>query len=157
MNETEKPALPAAPANDAAQNNDGRPARVKPSIIAAPQIRQIYWCDFWPEAHLPEMWKRRPVVVLSYRHTLYGVCSVVACSTDPQEGKSADWGHELSVSLDGRKTWAACNHIYTVATSRLHVDKGGILRLPEAEFNLILTKVLQWLPRLPEPSEGNGG
>lgn len=152
MNETEKPALPTAPANDAAQNNDGRPQWVKPTIIAAPMIRQIYWCDFWSDVRLPEMWKRRPIVVLSYKNTLSSACSVIACSTDPQEGKSAQWAHELSVSLDGRKTSAVCNHIYTVAPSRLHVDKGGILRLPEAEFNLILTKVLQWLPRLSEPS-----
>lgn len=154
---TQQPDKNQPPANDAAENNDGRPAWVKPSIIAAPKIRQVYWCDFWGDARLPEMWKRRPVVVLSFRNQLNGPCSVVACSTDPQEGKSAAWAHELSLSLDGRKTWVVCNHLYTVATSRLHADKAGIHRLGEPEFNEILTKVLQWLPMLPEPDKGDGG
>jgi mRNA interferase MazF len=145
------PQNPQTPANDAAANADGRPPRVTPSIKAAPAIRQVYWCDFWEDTRLPEMWKRRPIIVLSYKNSLYGPCSVIACSTDPQEGKSAEWAHALSISLDGRTTSAVCNHIYTVSPSRLHVDKGGIRRLPEAEFNLILTKVLKWLPKIPEP------
>lgn len=128
-----------------------RPPHVEPRIKAAPAIRQIYWCDFWPDAQLPEMWKCRPVVVLSYKNRLYGPCLVAACSTDPQEGDAAQWGHRLSVSFDGRATWVVCNHIYTVAPSRLSVDKNGIVRLGEPEFNEILRKTLQWLPKLPEP------
>lgn len=128
-----------------------RPPRVEPRIKAAPSIRQIYWCDFWPDAHLPEMWKCRPVVVISYKNRLHGPCLVLACSTDPQKGDAAQWAHKLSVSLDGRDTWAVCNHLYTVAPSRLSVDRGGIQRLPEAEFNEILAKALSWLPKLPEP------
>jgi hypothetical protein len=34
-----------------------KPRRVKPRIIAAPKHGQIYWCDFWLDAQLPEMWK----------------------------------------------------------------------------------------------------
>jgi mRNA interferase MazF len=154
MTETDKPALAA---NDAAENNDGRPPRITPRIKAAPSIRQVYWCDFWTDAHLPEMWKRRPVIILSFKNSLSGICTVIACSTDPQEGAAAQWGHKLSLSLDGRETWVVCNHIYTVATSRLHVDKGGLVRLKEAEFNQILTKAMKWLPRLPEPQAGEGG
>lgn len=127
-----------------------RPPRIKPRITAAPSIRQIYWCDFWPDAHLPEMWKRRPVIVLSFKNKLHGPCLVIACSTDPQEGDAAQWAHKLSVTLDGRDTWVVCNHLYTVAASRLSVDKNGIQRLSEAEFNEILTKSLAWLPKLPE-------
>lgn len=127
-----------------------KPPRVEPRITAAPAIRQIYWCDFWGDAQLPEMWKRRPVVVISFRHTLHGHCLVAACSTDPQEGKAAEWAHELSVSLDGQTTYVVCNHLYTVATSRLTLDRTGVVRLSEEEFNLILAKVLKWLPRLPE-------
>jgi|LakMenE01Jun11ns_1017448.scaffolds.fasta_scaffold9818411_1 mRNA interferase MazF len=132
---------------------EDRPARVVPRIKAAPAIRQIYWCDFWPNAQLPEMWKRRPVVVLSFKNSLYGPCLVIACSTDPQNGDSAKWAHKLSVSLDGRETWAVCNHLYTVAPSRLSVDKRGIQRLSEKEFNEILAKALAWLPRIPEPDD----
>ncbi len=46
----------------------GQPAAAgQPRIIAAPKIRQLYWCDFWCDAQLPEMWKTRPVIVVSYR------------------------------------------------------------------------------------------
>lgn len=129
-----------------------RPPRVQPRIHAAPRVRQIYWCDFPKDAHLPEMWKTRPAVVISYRkHTLSGHCTVVACSTDPQDGASAEWAHELSVLLDGKPTFVVCNHIYTVATSRLSIDKGGLVRLAEDEFEAILAKILKWLPKLPEP------
>jgi hypothetical protein len=59
-----------------------KPPRVQPRILAAPKIRQIYWCDFWLDAHLPEMWKTRPVVVVSYKNTLHGPFNPAAiCST----------------------------------------------------------------------------
>lgn len=97
---------------------------------------------------LPEMHKRRPVVVMSYKNTLHGHCLVVPTSTDPQEGKSADWAHPLSIKPDGRRdTWVVCNHLYTVSTSRFSPPgQGAIPRVPEDEFNVILTKVLKWLP-----------
>ena len=61
-----------------------RPRRVQPRITAAPKLGQIYWCDFWLDAQLPEMWKTRPVVVLSYKNTLYGPCLVVPLTAEPQ-------------------------------------------------------------------------
>jgi len=127
------------------------PRRVEPRISASPAIRQMYWCDFWSDPMLPEMWKTRPVVVVSYKNSLHGPCLVAACSTDPQEEKSAQWAHELSASFDGQKTFVVCNHLYTVSPSRLTADRKGIPRLTEAEFNQILAKVLRWLPSLPEP------
>jgi mRNA interferase MazF len=130
-----------------------KPPRVAPRIKAAPKVRQVYWCDFPRDAQLPEMWKTRPVVVLSYRNRLDGHCTVAACSTDPQEGSSAQWGHTLSLSFDGRQTYVVCNHIYTVASSRLSPDGTGIPRLPEAEFSEILKKLFDWLPRLPAQQE----
>lgn len=153
----EEPEKAVEPANDALVNDDGRPPRVQPTIKAAPGIRQLYWCDFWADTRLPEMWKRRPVIILSYKNSLHGACSVLACSTDAQEGPSAQWAHPLSVSLDGRQTWVVCNHIYTISPSRLMADRNGIKRLSEAEFNQILTKTLHWLPKLPEPAQGGGG
>jgi mRNA interferase MazF len=122
-----------------------RPERVKPRIVAAPKHGQIYWCDFWLDAQLPEMWKTRPVVVLSYKNTLHGPCLVVPITTQPQG--NSPWAWELSGSLDGRQSWAVCNHLYTVATSRLSQVKGGIIRIPNTEFNEILKRVTMWLPR----------
>jgi mRNA interferase MazF len=128
------------------------PPRVAPKIVAAPAIRQLYWCDFWGDAILPEMHKKRPVVIMSFKNTLYGPVLVLPTSTDPQEGESAKWAHLLSVKCDGnRQSWVVCNHLYTVSPSRLEPFKGpAIPRLSEDEFNKILEIAMKWLPKLPE-------
>src|SRR5476651_1142875 len=93
-----------------------KPPRVAPRLKAAPKIRQIYWCDFWQDAQLPEMWKTRPVIIISGNNTLHGVCTVVPFSTEPENAKNP-WG--LPYTLPDGATFAICNHIYTVAVSRL--------------------------------------
>ena len=62
---------------------ENKPPPVKPRIIAAPKLRQIYWCDFPLDAQLPEMWKTRPVVVISYKNILHGPCTVIPMTTEP--------------------------------------------------------------------------
>ena len=125
-----------------------KPPRIAPRIKAAPKIRNVYYCDLWKDAQLPEFWKTRPVIVVSYRNTLYGPCTVIPTSTDPQEGNP--WAHELSVQLDGlRQSWAVCNHPLTVATSRLSQFKGKVPRVPEKDFDAILRLLLEWLPKPP--------
>jgi mRNA interferase MazF len=122
-----------------------KPPRVPPRLIGAPKIRQLYWCDFPLDAQLPEFWKCRPVVILSYRHTLHGVATVVPCSTSDQTGNI--WAVALHTSIDGRgKSWAICDKITTVAVSRLSVDRSGIKQLPMDEFDGVLHCVLRWLP-----------
>jgi mRNA interferase MazF len=122
-----------------------KPPRVQPRIIGAPKHGQIYWCDFWLDAQLPEMWKTRPVVVISYKNALHGPCLVVPTTTQPQG--NSPWAWPMSVSIDGQRSWAVCNHLYTVAPSRFTQIRGVIPRVPEAEFNEILSRVLAWLPR----------
>ena len=130
-----------------------KPPRIKPKLRAAPKIRNIYWCDFWEDVMLPEMWKKRPVLVVSYKNTLSGPCSVLAISTDPQEGLSEEWGYKLPIQVQkGRDSWVVCNHIYTVSPSRLEQVGGGVLRLDEPNFNSILEKMFTWLPRIPDPT-----
>ncbi len=125
------------------------PPRIEPRIKAAPKIRQLYWCDFRGDVLLPEMGKVRPVLIISYRNSLYGHCLVLPTSTDPQQGESAKWAHPLSIKVDGhRRSWVVCNHLYTVSTARLQPLFGSMIpRLDEAEFNQILTKVMAWLPK----------
>lgn len=121
------------------------PPKFPPRLIGAPKIRQFYWCDFPQDAHLPEFWKRRPVIVLSYRNTLHGAVTVVPCSTQAQTGNR--WAFPLETTIDGRAAFAICDKIGTVAVSRLLPDKGGIARMPEAEFADMLRLVLEWLPK----------
>ena len=119
-------------------------------IKAAPSIRQMYWCDFWEDNCIPEMGKKRPVVIVSFRNRLHGVALVVPTSTDPQLGESAQWAHKLSFQPDGaRDSWVVCNHLYTVSTRRLEPLKGtAVPRLSETEFAKILMLIHRWMPQL---------
>jgi mRNA interferase MazF len=121
------------------------PPRVKPRIIAAPKLRQVYWCDFWKDARLPEMWKRRPVIVVSYKNTLQGPCLVVPTTTKPQG--DSPWAFQISNPVDGRESWAICNHPYTVSPSRFSQVGSRIPSVSKAEFNEILRRLKDWLPR----------
>ena len=120
------------------------PPKVAPRLVAAPKIRQLLWCDFPQDAQLPEFWKRRPVIIVSYRNTLHGAVTVVPCSTQAQPGNK--WAVPLHTTIDGRAAWAICDKMTTVAVSRLVPDKAGIVRMPEAEFDDIVRLVLDWLP-----------
>lgn len=123
-----------------------KPPWVKPRIIAAPKIRQIYWCDFWQDAHLPEMWKTRPVIVVSYKNKLHGPCLVIPTSTEP-DNENNPWACKLSIKVEGSfDLWAICNQPSTVAPSRFSQFKGKIPLLPEKDFNQILELLGKWLP-----------
>jgi mRNA interferase MazF len=143
-------------ASDYLTGDDSRkPPRVKLRLKSLPKVREIFWCDFQSDAHLPELWKRRPVVIASFKHTLHGAVTVIPCSTQEQDANS--WAVKLSTTIDGRDSWAICDKLTTVAVSRLSSDKRGIKRLSEGEFNELLKRSLQWLPSLPiEPDVENG-
>jgi mRNA interferase MazF len=127
---------------------DDKPPRVAPRVRAVPSIRQLYWCDFPKDAHLPEFWKCRPVVVLSYKNTLSGAVTVVPCSSQDQ-GQNR-WAYKLLTTIDSNPSWAICDKITTVAVSRLVPHKGAVPRLGPDEFHEMLAVVLSWLPMLPE-------
>lgn len=96
---------------------------------------------------MPEMWKTRPVIVVSYKHTLHGHCLIVPTSTLEQDDN--EWAYRLSIEIEGNgiKSWAVCNHLYTVSTSRLRLFRGTIPLLPKADFNQVLAKLMKWLPQ----------
>lgn len=123
-----------------------KPEWVKPRIQAAPKIRQLYWCEYWRDARLPEMWKTRPVIVVSYKNTLHGPCLVVPVSTEPQDANP--WAYQLSIDIEGSgvRSWAVCNHPATVSPSRFMQFNKGTPLLPKADFNQVLERLMKWLP-----------
>lgn len=128
-----------------------KPKRVKPRIKSAPKVGQFYWCDFPEDAQLPEFWKCRPVIVVSYKNTLHGTVTVVPCTTlEPQEryARMSRWSFPLGTSIDGRQSWAICDKVTCVAVSRLSIHQGQIPRLCDDEFNMLLACVLDWLPKV---------
>jgi len=125
------------------------PTAVRWRICAAPKVRQIYWCDFPADRQLPEFGKRRPVLIISYSHILRGHCTILPLSTADQSGRSAKWAHKLTYELGRReRSWVVCNHVCTVANSRLSQFGKPIPRIDVGEFQQILAKTLAWLPRL---------
>ena len=133
-----------------------KPPRVPPRLKQAPKIRDMLWCDFPKDAQLPELWKRRPVIVIAADRTLGGAVTVIPCSSKPQDGNR--WAFRLATPIDGiGPSWAICDKPTTVAVSRLSLEGNARKRLPEKEFTAVLTLMLTRLPSLkraalPRPS-----
>lgn len=125
---------------------ENKPPKVKPRLKSAPKIGQVYWCDFPKDAQLPEFWKRRPVVILSYKNTLNGSVTVIPCSTD-EKNRTNKWAYPLKTTLNNLEGWAICDKPSTVAVSRLFPERTGIKKLPDDEFNGLLKLALEWLPK----------
>lgn len=112
-----------------------KPPRVAPKLKARPSIRQLYWCDFPQDAQLPELWKRRPVVIVSYKNTLSGAVTVVPCSSQDQTDN--EWAVRLKTTIDGGNSWAICDKLTTVAVSRLtptSMESSGFRKLNLTPF-----------------------
>jgi mRNA interferase MazF len=125
------------------------PPRVAPKVKAAPRIRQVYWCRLPTDAELPEPWKVRPVIIVSYRNTLHGAVTAIPTTTVEQVGNP--WGYRLHTSLDpSRVSWAICDKPITIAVSRLQ-PRRTIPRLTEKEFDEVLSRLPEWLPKLSGP------
>lgn len=123
-----------------------KPPWVKPRIVAAPKIKQIYWCDYWTDAHLPEMWKTRPIIVISHKNTLHGVSLVLPLSTEPANEKNP-WAVKLNFVIQDDQSYVICNQPSSVAASRLSQFKGKIPVLPQDEFDQVLDLFTEWIPK----------
>jgi mRNA interferase MazF len=123
-----------------------KPPRIKPILNRAPKIREIYWCDFWEDARLPEMWKRRPVVIISYKNELEGAVTLLPCSTSTQDRRP--FSYQLEKPFDANISSVLCNYPITLAVSRLVPFANVIPRIDEKDFEAILTLMHKWLPQL---------
>jgi mRNA interferase MazF len=123
--------------------SEEKPPWVRPRVTAAPKLRQLYWCDFPKDAQLPEFWKTRSVLVVSFRNTLHGAVTVIPCSGQDQLDNK--WAHRLATTIDGQPSWAICDKPTTLAVSRLSPGKAGIVRVSEDEYKSVLALMLKWL------------
>ena len=91
----------------------------------------------------------RPIIVVSYRNTLYGAVTAIPTTTVEQDANP--WAYKLHTSLDPSKvSWAICDKPTTLAVSRLQPHR-TIPRLTDGEFNGVMARLLAWLPKLPGP------
>lgn len=127
------------------------PKRFTVTIKASPRVGQLYWCAFHDERHIhiPEMWKVRPVIVVSRKNTLRGKATVLPFSTSDRN-ESGEFALEASAATrklidNSDRTWVLCDHPCTVATSRLSQIKGGVPRMPGDELAEVLRLMLKSL------------
>jgi mRNA interferase MazF len=125
---------------------DTSPPRVTPEIRRAPRIGELYWCRLPKDAELPEMWKTRPVIIISPSNTLSGSVTLIPTSTVEQGANK--WAEMLDTSIDGEKSFAICDQLLTLAASRLRAPERVAPRISPDEINRIVTKIHS---RLPQP------
>lgn len=114
-------------------------------IKAAPKVGSLYWCTLHAEAHIhiPEFWKKRPVVVISRKNTLHGKVTILPITTDDD---NANYENSIELSqgacdkINGKRCWVVCDHIMTVATSRLDFVHKSPPRIQPEELAPILEK-----------------
>lgn len=121
-----------------------KPPRVQPRIKSAPRTRQIYWCDLPRDAQLPEFWKRRPVLIISRTSFLSGHFSALPITTVEQSENK--WAYEIISPFGAIPSWVICNHILTMACSRLHAQENAIPRLEKSDFRAVIDLMLETLP-----------
>ncbi len=127
------------------------PTRIK----AAPKVGNIYWCDFHPEGviHIPEFWKKRPVIVVSRNATLHGKVTVLPMTTDEDNAintNAVELSAEVQGKIDSKRSWVICDHLMTIATSRLDNVSTTPPRVRGEELTAILQKahsvIAGWTP-----------
>ncbi len=139
--------LPSRPGADTGSTPAAAVPRV--TLKASPKIRNVYHCAFAEAALPPEVSKRRPVIVVSYKNSLRGPVLVVPLTTRAQ-GQDL-WAVRLARNPtpgEACEVWVVCNHLYTVSCARLSATHGVVPRLTGAEFLPIHELILRWLPSL---------
>lgn len=131
------------------------------AIRKPPAIREVYWCQY-PQVehvHLPEFHAKppdnrpRPVVVLSKKpevwdQPLKGVVTVVPLTTSEQT-KRQDRHYSVRIKSPIKEqsdSWAICNHITTVAVTRLIPADTPNPKVCYDDFQKIVKQVLKNLP-----------
>lgn len=123
-----------------------KPRRKPAKLRGTPRKREVYWCDYPPPEclHLPEFWKRRPVVVVSRSATLGGVVTIVPITSKKQD--NPHFSVRIRSPIDGRNAWIVCNHVTTMAVSRLlPVHKKPLIS--KEEYQDVIEKIVGNLAR----------
>lgn len=135
-------------------------------IKAAPKVGSLYWCSLHPEEHIhiPEFWKKRPALIISRKNTLKGKVSILPITTDDDNDKyenSIELSPDTSNKINGKKSWVVCDHIMTVATSRLDYINKNPPRIDRNELDTILelchSLLAGWKPEPTKDTNENNG
>jgi mRNA interferase MazF len=123
-----------------------QPPRIRPILKRAPRVREVYWCDFWHDARLPEMWKRRPVLIISLKNTVDGEVTLLPFTTSTQINRP--YSHVLKNPIGKAGAAILCNYPITLSTSRLIPYGKTTPVMDYDEFQLIIQKLYSRLPRI---------
>ncbi len=126
------------------RQDEQKPPRHPTHLRKAPRLREIFYCQLPKDAHLPEFWKMRPVVIISRNRELGGIYTVVPLSTKPQRDNK--YAYMLTTTIRGAESWAICNHPMSVATSRFSLIQPSTPRISDDELLEITQRLRLWLP-----------
>ncbi len=129
---------------DDKNNEPSRPPKITPKLLAAPKKRQLYWCNLWNEAQLPEFHKCRPALIISTTNSLNGHSTILPGTTVEQPGNR--WAYKLTTQLNHKTTWIVCNHPQSVANSRFVLQR-KIPVLTNDEMEQIFALLNKWLQK----------
>lgn len=124
--------------------SDKKPPRYTTHLRAAPRLREIFYCNLPKDAHLPEFWKQRPVIIVSRNRELGGIYTVLPLTTQPQPTNK--YAYALTTTVRGVESWVICNHPMSVATSRLSLIQPSTPRITQNELVEITNRLKLWLP-----------
>jgi mRNA interferase MazF len=138
-----------APPAEAFRRGDLTKLRLK----LPPEMRQVYWCEFWYDTIEPEFGKWRPVLIIS-RDNALGQFSLVLPITTVDQGVGASWAHRLATNPNPRNQgpcWVVANHIYSVSHYRLNPFTDGnkrpiVPKIPQQDFQTVIDKMHSYLP-----------
>lgn len=106
--------------------------------------------------HIPEFWKKRPVIVISRNNRLSGKVIVLPVTTD-EDNESYEGSIELSPStrdkINGKRCWAVFDHPMTIATSRLDYINKRPPRIEQGELSIILERFHSTIARWQQPTK----
>ena len=98
-----------------------KPPKPPLRLKSVPRFAEVYWCDFSISNVLPEFDDEHPAVIIRSGQKLSNPHLVVPLTSIDHTGDV--YAHELSINpiphRSARRSWAICNHIYTVASERL--------------------------------------
>ncbi|MCY4151353.1 MAG: type II toxin-antitoxin system PemK/MazF family toxin [Aestuariivita sp.] len=125
-----------------------QPRHPQSRIKSAPQLRQIYWCDFPADGHHSEFTEKiRPVVIMSKNAKLHGNVTVLPLTTKPQPDNPMAF--PIINPANNQRSWVICDYPITLALRRLWPP--GVSAVPRVEKEIFDRIVALMWKLLPQP------
>ena len=119
-------------------------------ITRAPRLAECYWIDFPHDAYEPEFVGEHPGVIIKPARNFHDVCVIVPLTT--RDGDPSPYKYQLGKNPNpisrakGEKSFAICNHLYTIHPHRLRYikdrhDRPVYEKVDQSDLEEIFTRI----------------